>query len=113
MESPTAPLDLTLSDLEMSNSRSLTFRNLISRKRAYLDPKLPLNTNRKPYMGSPMAHLHLFDLSKRSLKVTKISGQSQKSPTLQSLVSRKGAKLGHMLLLTINRKLYMASPMTP
>ncbi len=31
----------------------------------------------------------------------------------QSLISRNGAKLGLMLLLTINRKPYMASPMTP
>ncbi len=28
----------------------------------------------------------------------------------QSLISRKGAELGLMLLLTINRKPYMASP---
>ncbi len=31
----------------------------------------------------------------------------------QSLISRKGADLGHMLPLTIDRKPYMTSPMTP
>ena len=30
-----------------------------------------------------------------------------------SLISRKGATLGPILLLTINRKPYMASPLTP
>ena len=35
-----------------------------------------------------------------------------KSLRFQSLISRKGAELGPMLLLTINRKPYMASPMT-
>ncbi len=32
---------------------------------------------------------------------------------LQDLISRKGAELGPMSLLSINRKPYMASPMTP
>ncbi len=31
----------------------------------------------------------------------------------QSIISRKGAKLGPILLLTINRQPYMASLMTP
>ena len=160
MESPTAPLDLTLSVLERTNSRSITFRSLVSRKRAYLGPKLPLNTNRKPYVWNPMAALHLTlsDLERSNARSPRFSslisskiaylgcmlllninrkpymgspvapldltwmtlkGQSQchpdlrsksRSPTLQILISRKGARLGHMLLLTINRKLHMASP---
>ena len=66
---------------------------------------LPLNIDRKPYMGSPMAlpHLTLSDLET----------SKSRSLTLQSLISHKGVKLGHMLLLTINRKPYMESPMTP
>ncbi len=154
------PSPLTLSHLKRSNSRSLTFRSLISRNRAYLDPKLPLHTNRKPYtciwgvqwhlyiwpwvaltprfwilifrksaylgpmlllninrksyMGSPMASsdLTLSDLDRSSQCHPDFRSKSR-SPTLQSLVSCKGAKLGHMLPLTINRKLYMPSPMTP
>ena len=52
MESPTEPLDLTLSDIERSNSRSLRFHSLISRNGATLDPMLLLTINRKPYMVS-------------------------------------------------------------
>ncbi len=54
MGSPMAPLDLTLSALERSNSRSLSFQSLISRKRAELGPILVLTINMKPYMGSPV-----------------------------------------------------------
>ncbi len=36
MESPTAPLHLTLSNLQKSNSRSLTFQSLLSRNGAEL-----------------------------------------------------------------------------
>ena len=73
MGSPTAPLYLTLSDLERSKSRSLTFRRLISSKGAMLGPMLLLNINGKPYMGSPMvsSHLTLSDLERsksRSLR---------------------------------------------
>ncbi len=55
-------------------------------------------------MGSPMtlSHLTLSDLERsksRSLKFRK-------------LIFRKGAELGHMLLLNINRKAYMGSPVT-
>ncbi len=35
-----------------------------------------------------------------------------RSLRFQSLISRKGSELCHMFLLTINRKQYMASPMT-
>ncbi len=35
-----------------------------------------------------------------------------RSLRFRKLISRKGAELGHMLLLNINRKPYMASPMT-
>ncbi len=53
------PSHSTLSDLEKSNSRSLRFRNLASRKGAELGHVFLLNINRKTYMGSPMALLHL------------------------------------------------------
>ncbi len=61
MGSPTAPFYLIVSDSERSKSRSLKFRGLIhvSRKGAELGHVLLLNTNREPYMGSPMAPLHL------------------------------------------------------
>ena len=55
--------------------------------------------------------LTLSDLERSSQCHTDLTSKSR-SPTLQSLISRKGVKLGHMLLLTINRKLYMASPTT-
>ena len=89
MRSPNAPLHLTLSDPERSNSRSLRFQSVISRKGA------KLTINRKTYMASPMTPSLLI------------------SVTLKSVISHQGAELGPMLLLTINRKLYMASPMTP
>ncbi len=54
METPTAPLDLTLSDLKRSNSRSPRFQSLISRNGAKLGPMLLLTIKRKPYMVSPM-----------------------------------------------------------
>ncbi len=43
MGSPVARSHLALSDLKRSNSRSVRFRSLISRKRAYLGPMLQLN----------------------------------------------------------------------
>ncbi len=59
MGSRMAPSHLTLGDLERSNSRSPTFRSLISHKRAYLGPMLLLNSNRKPCMASLMPPLDL------------------------------------------------------
>ncbi len=50
-----APLHLTLSDLEMLNSRSLRFRSLLSRTGGYLGPMLPLNINRKCIYGESTA----------------------------------------------------------
>ena len=74
---------LTLSDIERSKSRSLSFRNLISQKGANLGHMLLLNINRKPYMGSPIAlsHLTLSDLER----------SRSRPPRFQSLLSRKGA----------------------
>ncbi len=67
MRSPSAPLDLTLSHLERSNSRSLEFWSLISHN-GYLGHVLLLNIHRKPYMASPMppSHLTLSDLERSS-----------------------------------------------
>ncbi len=58
--------NLTLSDLEMSKSRSRRLQTLISRNGAQLGPMLLLNINRKPYMESLMApsHLTLSDLER-------------------------------------------------
>ncbi len=66
MGSPYAPLDLTLSDIERSKSRSSKFLRLICCKGAELGPMLLLNINRKPYMVSTMApsHLTLSDLER-------------------------------------------------
>ena len=77
MGSLTALLDLTLGDLERSNSMSLRFRSLISRKGDELSPMFLLYINRKPYMGSPMApsHLTLSDLERSN------------SPRFQTLIS--------------------------
>ena len=55
-------------------------------------------------MVSPMtSHLTLSDLER----------SNSKSLGFQSLISCKGAELGHMLLLNINRKAYMGSPASP
>ena len=66
MESPTAPLDLSLGDLERSKSRSPRFQSFISRNGAMLGPMLLLTINRKSYMVSPMTpwHLNLNDLER-------------------------------------------------
>ncbi len=45
-----ALLDLTLSDLERLNARSLGFQSLIFCKGAELGPMLLLTINRKPYV---------------------------------------------------------------
>ncbi len=68
------PSDLTLSDLERSNSRSIRFQSVISRKGAKLGPMLLLTINRKPYMASPMtpSHLTFSDLERSKVKVTQI-----------------------------------------
>ncbi len=56
-------------------------------------------------MGSPTASL--------DLNLSYLERSKSRSPRFQSLKSRNGAKLGPMLLLTINRKAHMASTMTP
>ncbi len=99
MGSPMALSHLTFSDLERSNSRSPKFEALhcIARKGAELGPMLLLDINRKSYMGSQIAlsHLTLSDLK----------GQIQGHQSFEALhcISRKGAELGPMLLLDINR----------
>ncbi len=62
-----------------------------------------VNINRKPYMGSPMAPLHL------TLK--DLERSKSRSLRFRSLISHKGdlmrpnvTSLGHMLLLKITRK---------
>ena len=105
MGSPMASSDLTLRDLERSNSRSPRYRTLISHKRAELRPMLLLIINRKPYMGSPIvpSHLTLRDLER----------SKSRSLRFWSLISQKGAQLDPMLQLKINRKPYIGSVMVP
>ena len=66
MGSPTKLSHMTLSDLERSNSRSLKFWSLISRKGAELGHMLLLNFNRKACILSPktLSHLTLSDLER-------------------------------------------------
>ncbi len=45
------------------------------------------------------------------LILSDVERSKSKSFRFQDVISRKGAELGPMLLLTINRKPYMASPM--
>ncbi len=75
MGSPMALSNLTLSDLERSNSKSLIFQSLTSRKEAQLVPVLLLNINRNSYMGSPirLSHLSLSGLQ-RSKSWFELSG---------------------------------------
>ncbi len=54
-------------------------------------------------MGSPLLWLHLT--------LVTLKGQCQ-GLRFWKLISLKGAELGHMLLLNINRKAYKESPMT-
>ncbi len=53
-----APLDLTVSDLERLSSRSIRFQSLMSRK-GELGHMLLLNINNKPYMRRPMTQSHV------------------------------------------------------
>ena len=77
---------------------------LVSRKGIKLGPMLLLTINRKPYIRSPMAHLHLT--------LSDLERSNSRSPIFQSPISRKGAELGPILVLTINRKPHIGSPMT-
>ncbi len=65
---------------------------------------LLLNINRKAYKGIHMilSHLTLSDLER----------SNSRSLAFQSLISCKGAELGHMLLLNSDRISYKESPMT-
>ncbi len=55
-------------------------------------------------MASPMTSSHMtFSDVRRS---------NTRSLRFRSLISHKGAELGHMLSLNINRKAYKESPMT-
>ncbi len=96
METPMSPSHSTLSDLKSSKSRSLRFRSLIFCKGAELGHVLPLNINRKPYMGSLMTLSHLT--------VSDLEWSISRSLGYQRFISRKTCELGRMLLFKINRK---------
>ncbi len=63
MGCPTTLSQLTLSDLESTNSRSLRFRSLVSGKGAEFGHMLLPNINRKAYMESPMMLSHHVDVA--------------------------------------------------
>ena len=60
-------------------------------------------------MGSPTAPLD-FTLSDLKLQLERSNSRSLR---YRSFISCKGPELGHMLLLNINRKPYMGSPIAP
>ncbi len=64
---------------------------------------LLLDTNSKPYMGSPRAP---FDLN-----LSDLERSNSRSPRFWKLISHKGTQLSPMLLLNINRKPHTGSPM--
>ncbi len=76
MDSPTAPIHLTLSDIERLNSRSHIIQSVVSRKRAKLGHMLLINHKKKPYMGSPMTpwHLTLSDLERSKSRSLRFKG---------------------------------------
>ncbi len=83
-----------LSYLERSVSRSLRFQSLISYKGTELSYMLPLNSNRKLYMGSPMPLSHLT--------LSNLERSVSRSLRFQSLISCKGTELSYMLPLNSN-----------
>ncbi len=60
-----------------------------------------LDIGRKSYMGSPMVPL--------DLTLSDLERLNSRSSRFQGLISREGASIGPMLILTINRKRYMWS----
>ncbi len=55
----------------------------------------------------------LSDMTPSHLTLSDLERSRSWSLGFQSLISRNAAKLGLMLLLTINKKPYMGSPITP
>ena len=62
-----------------------------------------LNIDRKPYVGSPIAPIHLT--------LSDLERSKSRSLRFGSLIYCKGAELDYLLLLNINRKPYMGSLM--
>ncbi len=52
-------------------------------------------------------------ISTSLLTLSDLERSKSRSLGFQRLISRKGAELGPILVLTINRKPYIASPITP
>ncbi len=73
----------------------------MSCKGVYLAQMLPLNINTK--MGCNESHSSMSDLERSNTKSLRV----------RSLAPRKGAELGHIVLLNVNRNPYMGSPMAP
>ena len=71
MESPTAPLDLTLGYLERSESRSPRSPSLLYHNGAIIGPMLLLTIHRKAYMASSMTLSGLERSSSRSPTILK------------------------------------------
>ena len=81
------------------------FKAAITAKRWVIDMWLLLYMNRKSYVGIPMTSLYqtLSDLDRLN----------SKSLIFRSLTSHKRAQRGRMLLLNIDGKPYMESPVPP
>ena len=62
---------------------------------------LILDINRKAYLGSPITQLHLT--------LSDLERPNSSSIIFRRPISRKGAELGHALLLNTNREGYMMS----
>ena len=100
MESQKTLSHLTLSDLERLKSRCL-----IPCKGAELVHMLLLNINRKPHLWGVQWHYQIWPW-------TTLKGQiKSRSQRFGSLISCKGAGLGHKFILNIYRKIYMGSPL--
>ncbi len=96
---------LSISVPERSKSRVLRLRP-VSHKRFQSGRVLPLYTNRRLHMVSPIYHQSGFIL--KYLQKLK-----QRSLTFWKLICRKRAMVGHMLVLYTNRKPYRRCPMPP
>ncbi len=99
--SPMALSNLTLSDLERSNTKSPRFRSLIFRKGVYLGFILLNYTIIRNHIWGVKWQLHL--------NLSNLERSNWSSFVVWTAVCCKRAMLGYMLLLNINRKQYAES----
>ncbi len=87
----------TPSHLNLSKSRLLRFRSLISCKGAELGHMLPLDTTGKPYIESPMTSymtLSGFERAKSHLTFSDLERSKSRSLRFQSIIFRKEQSWG-------------------